>query len=149
MLFMLSSLHRIRQIAHHEIECFFATTFVVSEEVMVALERALSLGAPQLIGRYLDHAQAIRLFSYFGHIHTSWFIMLMRGREPDAEPTRVLQPDLGAGSEVEEDRAPFGAAPPRDQRREAVAGDACGMRRSFIYASCRHGRDPLSAYGAH
>lgn len=33
------------------------------------------------------------------------------GREPDAEPTRVLQPDLGAGSDVEE-------------RREAVAGEA-------------------------
>ena len=25
------------------------------------------------------------------------------GREPDAEPTRVLQPDLGGGSDVEED----------------------------------------------
>ena len=46
------------------------------------------------------------------------------GREPDAEPTRVLQPDLGGGSDVEEDRALFGAAPPRDQRREAVAGEA-------------------------
>src|SRR5262249_61252021 len=46
------------------------------------------------------------------------------GREPDAEPTRVLQPDLGGGADVEEDRALFGAAPPRDQRREAVAGEA-------------------------
>src|SRR5215469_2811945 len=46
------------------------------------------------------------------------------GREPDAEPTRVLQPDLGGGSDVEENRALFGAAPPRDQRREAVAGEA-------------------------
>jgi hypothetical protein len=26
------------------------------------------------------------------------------GREPDAEPPRVLQPDLGGGSDVEEDR---------------------------------------------
>jgi hypothetical protein len=46
------------------------------------------------------------------------------GREPDAEPTRVLQLDLGGGSDVEGDRALFGAAPPRDQRREAVAGEA-------------------------
>ena len=46
------------------------------------------------------------------------------GREPDAEPTRVFQRDLGGGSDVEEDRALFGAAPPRDQRREAVAGEA-------------------------
>src|SRR5262249_61121250 len=45
-------------------------------------------------------------------------------REPDAEPTRVLQPDLGRGSDVEEDRALFGAAPPRDQRRETLAGEA-------------------------
>src|SRR5262245_26614407 len=46
------------------------------------------------------------------------------GREPDAEPTRVLQPDLGGGSHVEEDRALFGAVAPRDQCREAVAGEA-------------------------
>src|SRR5262249_60202842 len=46
------------------------------------------------------------------------------GREPDAEPTRVLQPDFGGGSDVEEDRALFGAAPPGDQRREAVTGKA-------------------------
>jgi len=45
------------------------------------------------------------------------------GRETDAEPTRVLQPDLRGGSDIEEDRALFGAAPPRDQRREAVAGE--------------------------
>ena len=45
-------------------------------------------------------------------------------REPDAEPTRVLQPDLGGRSDVEEDRALFGAAPPRAHRREAVAGEA-------------------------
>src|SRR5499433_3565817 len=45
------------------------------------------------------------------------------GREPDA-PTRILQPDLCGGPDVEEDRALFGAAPPRDQRREAVAGKA-------------------------
>src|SRR5262249_43197315 len=44
------------------------------------------------------------------------------GREPDAEPACVLEPDLGGGSDVEEDRALFGASPPRDQRREAVAG---------------------------
>jgi hypothetical protein len=46
------------------------------------------------------------------------------GREPDAEPARVLEPDLGGGSDVKEDRALFGAAPPCDQRREAVAGEA-------------------------
>ena len=46
------------------------------------------------------------------------------GPQPDAEPTRVLQPDLGGRSDVEEDRALFGAAPPPDQRREAVAGEA-------------------------
>src|SRR5262249_10302518 len=46
------------------------------------------------------------------------------GGEPDAEPARVLQPDLGGGADVEEDRALFGAEPPRDQRREAVAGEA-------------------------
>ena len=46
------------------------------------------------------------------------------GREPNAEPTRVLQPDVGGRSDVEEDRAFFGAASPRDQRREAVAGEA-------------------------
>src|SRR5437868_219242 len=46
------------------------------------------------------------------------------GREADVEATRVLQPDLGRGSDVEEDRALFGAAPARDQRREAVAGEA-------------------------
>ena len=44
------------------------------------------------------------------------------GRKPDAEPTRVLKPDLGGRSDVEEDRPFFRAAPPPDQRREAVAG---------------------------
>ena len=34
------------------------------------------------------------------------------GPEPDAEPTRVLQPDLGGGSDVEEDRALFGPRRP-------------------------------------
>jgi len=42
------------------------------------------------------------------------------GRRADAR----LQPDLSGGSDVEKERALFGAAPPRDQRREAVAGEA-------------------------
>ena len=44
--------------------------------------------------------------------------------EPDSEPARVIQPDVGGRSDVDEDRVLFGAASASDESREAVAGEA-------------------------
>src|SRR5262249_8886742 len=40
------------------------------------LERALGLRAPQLVGRHLDHAEAVALFSHAGHWFSPSFLSL-------------------------------------------------------------------------